>query len=193
MANGVVFRPGANDEERKKRRQQDVQRAIQILSLRLPERIEGRSVAPAPLLEAGAMGGGTPMAAVLRSLLGQHVPQPTAPAQPVPPMVSPTAAAPQTPTLAAQSIHPQAIQRPSEVQQLERQRASLGEQIPAPRIVTGAPTPEPRIVPGPVAPPPGFNAGQQPVSNAIQQLAAMLFRRKFDDGSFRRVGGFPQG
>ena len=77
QALGLSFEPtaraqGAVGEDRT---QSGVQRAIQMLSLRLPRVVGARSIAPTALLTG--TGGGQALPAVLRSLLQQGVPQQT--------------------------------------------------------------------------------------------------------------------
>jgi hypothetical protein len=117
---GVSFSPSRSSQrEAGTGRSTPLQRAIQVLSLRLPEVISGRSIAPGPLLQGGAAPGSR-VNAVLASLLQQmaaapgvaptpspQVPAPVAarpappPRFPVAPRVAPTPLRPQAPSLGA--------------------------------------------------------------------------------------------
>lgn len=136
-----------------------IQRAIQTLSLRLPEVISGRSLAPAPLLRGGAIPDQR-VSAVLASLLQQMAANPQADSSPALQVPAPVAAAqvsplaPPTPTVAP----PTALPQPAVPPPVSPQTVSPPPVSPPPVAApTFTPPPLAPVVmarPAPVAPPP---------------------------------------
>lgn len=194
---GRSFLPGGNGRPDESGRP-SVQRAIQVLALRLPKVLGDRAIAPAPLLEAS----GGQMPAVLRSLLQLMSAAPT-PAGIQAPAVQPFAAppvargpipgpphglrGPDAPRVTG-AVAP--VSRP-EVSEPERLRQATGVRPVAepPRIVFDRPR-EPNL-PLPAVPqfPPsggGGNGGNNAVLTALQMLAERMRGR--NKGAFG--GGF---
>lgn len=187
---GRSFLPGGEETARPSA----LQRAIQILSLRLPERPAERGIAPAPLLQQGPSGG---LPAVISSLLqmlsaGPASGAPSAPTVPgaAGPVSQPPAGAPQVRLPEGPQITgaPTPGARQEALGEPERLRVEVERrpQLPQPRIQPGAPPPPQPNIPIPAVPtttfqPPGggFTGGMDTsVIAALTALAGQLGKRR---------------